>query len=189
MALRLDRADLDKIYQAYVDAYNQEALSGTPLSNMKSPSKVDKYVIDNKQEFKTKTYGQIAYEILQQNINQAKTGETVANFAIELATDDNIEDLNKYIEGMVPGDDKDKVEMFRDDLLKVREGFNNILEHMKDDLYFKNAIDAIWEMTSDSELIHQMYSPDDGTEEGDLFGAIMNRLKKLNSEKKKKKKK
>lgn len=187
MALRLDREDLDKIYEAYVDAYNQQALSGTPLSNMKSPSRVDKYVIENKQLFKTKTYGQIAYEILQLNINQAKTGETVANFAIQLATDENIEDLNKYIDGMAPGDDRDKVKMFRDDLLKVRAGFNDILEHMKDDLYFKNAIDAIWEMTGDNELIHQMFSPDDGTERGDLFGAIMNRLKTLNSEKKKKK--
>ena len=178
MVLKLDRSDIDKIYAEYVRLYDVEKMAGTKLSNIKSKNKITELVINNKQEFKTKTYGQIAQELLKQNTRQAISGEAVALYAPELATDENIEVLNDYIKTMPEGDDQDKVKMFRDDLLKVKKGFNDILEHMKDDGYFEAAIDAIWHMTGNSELIHQMFSPDDGAERGDIFGAILNVLSK-----------
>ena len=178
MVLKLDRSDIDKIYAEYVRLYDVEKMAGTKLSNIKSKNKITELVINNKQEFKTKTYGQIAQELLKQNMQQAISGEAVALYAPQLATDENLEALNDYIDIMPDGEEKKQIRQFYDDLAKVREGFNDILEHMKDDGYFEAAIDAIWHMTGNSELIHQMFSPDDGAERGDIFGAIMNTLSK-----------
>ena len=176
MVLKLDKTDIDKIYAEYVRLYNVEEMAGTKLSNIKSKNKIEELVINNKQEFKTKTYGQIAQELIKQNKQQAISGESVALFAPELATDENLERLNDYINIMPDGKDKENAEQFYKDLQAVKEGFNNILENMKDDGYFEAAIDAIWHMTGNSELIHQLFSPDDEAERGDIFGAILNVL-------------
>lgn len=178
MVLKLDATDIEKIYKEYVDAYVLEEMAGTELSSRKSKAQVGMIVYTKKQEYKTKTYGQIAQELVKQDIQRAISGEAVALLAPQIATEENLKIYRESIDLMPDGVDKDYAEEFYNDLNAAREGFNNILSKMKDPMYFKAAIDAIWKMTGNSELVHSMFSPDDGAERGDIFGAMMSALSK-----------